>query len=184
MTPGEAIPGGGFVIRLIAFQPLLRYFASMTVVHTIAIGCLLAHVSVGQVKQRRSELNRAVPPAARLTEAQRDEASRLFDRVLEGFEEASTNGIPALFHTTVHLSLPGVEQGQFSRDQATQLFTSFYRTLGTVSCTVNKREDSLASPYLSASCTVRQGDTSKELNLYVSLIRTGAGWRIGHFSLY
>ncbi len=168
----------------VAFHFVLRYFDDMRVPAYVMIALVFAMSASAQVKQRRSELNRLVPPASHLTEMQQKKASEAFDLVQSALSEVSSSAVARLFNRSVYLALPGIEPGQFSRDQAAQLLAAFLRPVGAISVEIKKKEDSLASPYLSAQLLVRRDDQEQLMNLYVSLVRNGDAWAIGHFSIY
>lgn len=156
----------------------------MRTIISIVVLLLFTQIGSAQVRQRKAELNRVIPKQMRLTPAQQQEAGVLFESVGKMLLSDSPARASALFDRSVHLALPGVEQGQFSKDQASQLFSSFLRNRAIITFKVKKREDSLASPYLSALLTLTRDGREEQLSLYLSLVRSDGSWKIGHFSVY
>ena len=145
---------------------------------------LIASTAVAQVRQRTSKLDRLVRVVPQLTPEQKREASILFDQVKENLASSAISDLSGLLNRSVHLALPGVEQGQYSKNQATQLLTSFFAGTRVAEIRPQKIEDSIAAPYFSAILLVRKGEREQELNLYISLARFADSWVVGHFSLY
>ena len=146
--------------------------------------CVLSVASLGQVKQRRTELNRLVSPPTRLSQDQQEKAAKVFLDIEKGLSEGSATAVSDVFDKTVHLALPGVEQAQFSRNQAAQLLAAFIRDAQDIEVKVKKKETGVASPYFSADLSMSKEGQQQQLGLYVSLIRSGDAWKIGHFSVY
>lgn len=179
------VPGAlSFPRSCVAFQPVLRYFSLMKMALYPSVLLFVAATAFGQVTQRRTELNKLVPPATRLSGAQQEKASEMFDLVRDDLGSSTPAMVSRHFNRSVHLALPGIEQGQFSHDQAAQLLAAYLRSSRALSVEVKKREDSLAAPYFSASFRLVKDDREQDLSLYVSLVRTGDAWTIGHFSIY
>ncbi len=137
-----------------------------------------------QIKPLHPRVNSLVQKAEMPVAVLDSETNALLQKLEGEFRDGARNIAEEFVVASVSLSIPGIEPGIVSKNQARVILQDFFTQRATVDVSFSRRGLSQGNPFATGKLSMLSRGAKESFQIYVSLAKTDGSWFLAQLNIY